>query len=261
MADDKILIVHPECMALVELGARLEESGYTVLERTVGIGAAAAVVRERPAVTIVHAGMPLVPGADVVEAVKRSWAGRGAKVLLYAPRGEEVEAQAEACGADGHLSGESDALLAAVQRFLPRAARSRPAPPKRKAPSGTRLKKVAGYVLIACDARTREELRDVEQSMTCHVTDSGTEALRLICSPDPPRAALIGTSLTDLRCDVIIQTALRVDEAWRSKLVVLEEHGAAEVDLESHGLGTLRWSDREPTEGLFTLLERLRRAS
>ncbi|MEQ9646803.1 MAG: hypothetical protein RLO52_15050 [Sandaracinaceae bacterium] len=266
MADDKILIVHPECMELVELGARLEESGHGVIERTVGIGAAAAVVRERPAVTIVHAGMPLVPGRDVVVAVKRSWAGRGAKVLLYGPEGgEELEAQAESCGADGHVSGGGDALFAAVRRFLPRASKSESAPPKRRTPSGTRLKKMGGYVLIACDPRTRERLGDLERSLTCHVTDSGTEALRLICSPDPPRAALIGTSLADLRCDIIMKTAIRVDERWRSKLVVLEEneleaHEPGAIELEG-GLGTLRWSDREPTQGLFAILERLREAS
>jgi len=264
---DKILIVHPESMPLVELGARLEEMGYQIIERTVGIGAAAAVVRERPAVTIVHANMPLVPGADVVEAVKKSWAGRGARVLLYGTEGgEALEAEAEACGADGHLSGANDALLAALKRWLPEArtaptTKEPPRPAQRRAPSGTRLKKVSGYVVIACDPETRARFEALERDHQCHVTDSGTEALRLMCSPEPPRAALIGTSLTDLRCEVIVSTALRVDEAWRTRLVVLEEHDRGPVRPEAESLGTLRWSDREPVLGLFAILDRLRAAS
>lgn len=254
-----IVVVHPRVPALAQLAADLRATGLDVREREVAVGAAAFVLRTRPAVAIVSTVSPLVSGVEVIRSVVGAAAAPPTRLLLHGAAessSSDLEALSVEAGAHGWLRGEGPELVEAVRSWLP------PAPARDRAnDSGTRLRDLKRYVLVACAPRTRQRLLDFAPGVHRHITDSGTEALRLICSPSPPELALIGSSLPDLECLTVLQTAVRVDPSWRSRVVLIAEHSVAPVSLDVLRADANVWSDVEPLQGLDAILYRVRRGA
>ncbi len=237
------LIVHPGCEVLRALADDLRERGYAVEEREAAVGAAAFALRARPSLVVVEGRMPLVSGREIASAIRRRTAA--SRVLIY---GAAEPGEAEASLADAWVEGEGAPLLASVARHLP------PPGARDELPLGSRR----GYVLVACGEATRAQLEPLAAGAPVRFTDSGTEALRLVCSSEPPAALLAGSALLDLPCVALVEAVLAVDARWRSRVAVVDEGavGPARERLES--LPVPRWSEAEPADDLAALVARLR---
>ena len=116
----RILIVedHPtmrEAMRLV-----LEGEGFDIDEASDGEQALAAVQDERPDLVLLDMSIPVVPGPDVLAAVKGDPATSGVRVIVVTATGEEGRAAAMAGGADHYFTKPFSpiALLQAVEEVL-----------------------------------------------------------------------------------------------------------------------------------------------
>lgn len=116
----RILIVedHPtmrEAMRLV-----LEGEGFDIEEASDGEQALAAVRHERPDLVLLDMSIPVVPGPDVLAAVKGDPATSDVRVIVVTATGEEGRAAAMASGADHYFTKPFSpiALLQAVEEVL-----------------------------------------------------------------------------------------------------------------------------------------------
>jgi CheY-like chemotaxis protein len=116
----RILIVedHPtmrEAMRLV-----LEGEGFDIDEASDGEQALAAVQDERPDLVLLDMSIPVVPGPDVLAAVKGDPATSDVRVIVVTATGEEGRAAAMAGGADHYFTKPFSpiALLQAVEEVL-----------------------------------------------------------------------------------------------------------------------------------------------
>lgn len=115
-----ILIVedHPtmrDAMRLV-----LEEDGHDVEEASDGETGLAAVRAHPPDVVLLDLSIPVMSGADVLEALKEDPSTAGVLVVVVTATGEEGRGQAIAGGADGYITKPFSplALLRTVERVL-----------------------------------------------------------------------------------------------------------------------------------------------
>jgi DNA-binding response OmpR family regulator len=215
MTKPKIMLVDDSPLILDVVGETLRGAGYDVITRSVAIGTGAAILRERPLLALLDVSMPLMTGAEISGSIRSSSMARMTWVVLHSDRPEaELKELVQRCGADGYIrkTGDSKQLLDAVHTWI---TRGRPNPK-------------AGYILVACNPRTRERLaRELQASLPIRFTDSGAEALRHVCSKDAPALVAVGTSLEDVGCEAIYRSAERTDPRWRSRFVVIEERGAS----------------------------------
>ncbi len=209
----KVLVVDD---AAGDLKSALEQAGFEVVTRPMAVGTTAAILRERPDVVVVDAGMPLLSLEDVITALRKRPALRHTVVLIHSsmPRGELAELARQTGANDWLEKGDPAALVKLVLDWT--AAR-------RKA-SGVREIGLLPELLLACAPEVADRLRpSLDTHFTVSATDSGAEALRRICSSRPPDFAVVGTSLADLDHDRMSRCAHDLDARWRRRLIVLEE--------------------------------------
>ncbi len=233
MSKQKIMLVDDSALVLDVVGETLRRAGYEVIARSVPVGTGAAILRERPIVALLDVSMPLMSGTEISEAIRGSSVSRSTWVLLHSDCAEpELQEHVRRCGADGYIrkTGNARQLLDAVAAWV---ARGRPS-------------SNAGYILVACNADTRERLsRELDATLPVRYTESGAEALRQACSREAPAILLMGTTIADVPPEVVLRSAERNDPSWRQRFVVLDEREAGVRP--SGSLGTLpSWSVHDP---------------
>ncbi|MCC6875508.1 MAG: response regulator [Sandaracinaceae bacterium] len=250
MSKPKLMIVDDSEIVLEVVAGVLRDAGFEVVTRSSSVGTSAAILRERPALVLLDVSMPLIDGAEIATSLRSSGVTRQTKVVLHSDRPRaELERLVQETGADGFVrkTGDLRALVAEVRTQLERVSAGR---------SGTQ--RISRPILVASSRATQTLLRSSIGARTQLVfTDSGTEVLRLICSPTPPPSALVGTSLSDLPAHVVWRSAVERDASWRERLVIIDEPGMVAVELP----GMRRWSVDDSLERLAGTLERLAEGS
>jgi hypothetical protein len=87
-------------------------------------------------------------------------------------------------------------------------------------------------------------------------TDSGTEALRLICSSSSPHTVLIGTSLVDLPFHVVWYKAVQLDPGWRRRMIAIDERGPGSPP-PTWPSGMARWRREDSVDRLIATIEQV----
>lgn len=249
MSKVKIMVVDDSELILDVIGSTLRAAGYEVVTRSVPIGTGAAILRERPALVLMDVSMPLVTGTEISESLRSSSATHGGIIVLHSDRpAEELAVLAEQCGADGFIrkTGDPRELRAEVAKWL--------ASPRRTTGSPRELS-----VLVAGSAETCSLVREVAGPRArVQVTDSGTEAFRLICSRGGPQSVVLGTSLQDLSVLVMWQRAVLLDPRWQRRIVVVDEGVRTPQPWPEQ---MIRWGRAEPVARLRQVLEQTVQAS
>jgi len=102
----------------------LTSAGYRVIEARTGKDALRAAVREQPALILLDARLPDIPGAEVCRLLKSDPATSQMMVLFLSARetGSHAKARGRQRGADGYLTGpiEAGELVASVKALLRR---------------------------------------------------------------------------------------------------------------------------------------------
>lgn len=251
MRKPKIMLVDDSELLLDVIGATLRDAGYEVLTRSVPVGAGAHILRERPDLVLLDVSMPLMSGAEISEAVRKSSLARGTCIVLHSDRpAHELADLAARCGADGYIrkSGDPGQLVTEVQGWLERS-------------RAMSARKVSGhadpYAYVACAPRTRALLeKSLVATVPLRYTDSGAEVLRHVCSAKAPALVVIGTSMADVSCGAIYRAACRSHPSWKRRFVLIDEpaaHGSDHAGLEE----LPRWSVDRPVAELSMLLGRL----
>jgi CheY-like chemotaxis protein len=246
----KIMVEDDSPLILEIVSTFLREAGYDVIARSVAVGTGAAIIRERPALVLMDVSMPLVSGGEISASLQGNTATRDTVIVLHSDRPEEELALiAEQCGAQGYLrkSGDPRKLVGAIQHWLsPASSGVRRSGARTRPPS----------VLVAGDEKTRQILQGpLASRLLLTFTDSGTEALRLICAKAAPQTVLLGTSLVDLPFHVVWHKAVTLDAGWRKRIVALDER-APDAPMPPWPIGMARWTREEPLERLVETIER-----
>ena len=199
VVDDSVLV----CRALERaLGAE----GFEVVTRLNPIGTGAAIAREKPDVVLLDVSMPALDGGEVLATLAQ--ARRRPRVLLPSDRDPaELEALARRHGADGTIpKGTPVAEIAQRLRRLVRAPQTR-----RRA-----------VLVVEPEADRRARITDgLAGFADVTSSDSGTEALLLVMSPRPPELVVASTELDDLPLSKLAREAIRVDDSYRDRFVIL----------------------------------------
>jgi DNA-binding response OmpR family regulator len=209
----KVLVIDDSELALRALRDALERFGFEVVVRSTAIGAPAAVLRERPDVVLIDRTMPIVPGDELVRALRNRAELRDTVILLCSADDERTMTMASAaCGADGWVSKEQDAhaLVRAVLKHL------------------RTVRTATEQVIAACGTwRGAELVRTVRTPSVIHTVESGSEALKRMTSSPAPRVAIIGNGLNDLEPRRVLAAAARADASWAQRMIILREIDAA----------------------------------
>jgi CheY-like chemotaxis protein len=232
--DDSDLARELVCEALTALN-------LSVTSRATAVGAQAAILREQPDVVLLDVSMPLMNGEDLTRALRSHPASSRTIVLLYSARSpEELSMLAERCGADGFVTKDDvTALASEVANWIAR----------RRA-----WTKGPSDVLVACGFfRNAAFAPALSPRISCRVTDSGGEALRLMFSRQAPGLLVLGTRLSDVSPDRVLRALVERDVRWRERIVVLRE--SDETPVWSLGLPSIE--AETPTEEVIALLARL----
>ncbi len=251
MRRPKIMLIDDSELVLDVVGATLRDAGYDVVLRSVPIGAGAHIIRERPDLVLLDVSMPLMSGGEISQSVRRSTLDRGTCVVLHSDRpGAELAELVQRCGADGYIQKGSDParLVSEVQGWIERA----------RGGSARRATLAAdAYGFVACAAETRRRLeRELSAPVPLRYSESGTEALRHVCSSQPPAVLVVSASTTDVSCAALFRAACRSDARWRARFVVIEEPRS--LSLAGAGLDDVpRWSSGQPVAALSTILDRI----
>ena len=119
-----ILNVNDDQASLHANSRVLTSAGYRVIEARTGKDALRAAVREQPALILLDARLPDIPGAEVCRVLKSDPATSQMMVLLLSARetGGHAKARGLQRGADGYLTGpiEAGELVASVKALLRR---------------------------------------------------------------------------------------------------------------------------------------------
>ena len=111
-----VLVIDDSQVVLDVVRARLERQGYRVVTLDSPLGAARAMLREKPDVVLMDLEMPALSGDRAAAVLQRSLADTAPIVLHTSLKEDEVSARAVACHAAGFLlKTESDAEF--VTRF------------------------------------------------------------------------------------------------------------------------------------------------
>ena len=240
------MIVDDSTLILEAIGSSLREAGYDVVTRSVPIGTGGAILREKPALVLMDVSMPLMTGAEISESLRASTVAHDSIIVLHSDRpAAELDALSRRCGAAGYIrkSAERRELLADVARFLAHRRHPTPAPQSRS--------RYGGLLVAAAPETLTWARRTLGPLVAVRCTDSGTEVLRLIGTGGAPRAVLLGTSLLDLPAVRAWDRAVRMDERWKQRIVVVDEPGTS---VPEGPPGMMRWQTTEP---LSALLEKL----
>jgi CheY-like chemotaxis protein len=234
----KILIVDDDSQSREIVAGALRARGFEVIVRSTGVGSQAVILREHPDLVIVEAELPLLSGEELVRAMRRHASLCEIPVLLYGAD----RRLAKECGADG-VAAKTEAA-SVVREAISLLGRAR---------KGVR----DGYVLVACDAGSGSEIVALLPSeLTVHVTDSGTEALRHLCSRDPPVLLVLGTELDDLPSERVMRAALDNDARWSRRTVVWTNDALPEW-----AAGLVALGRTSPIDELRQIVDRMRRAA
>lgn len=248
MRTPKIMLIDDSELVLDVVGATLRDAGYDVVTRSVPIGAGAHIVRERPDVVLLDVSMPLMSGAEISGAVRKSSLARGICILLHSDRAApELAELVERCGANGYIRKGSDParLVAEVQGWVERARAGALGPGKAK------------YGFITCGPRTRARLeKELVAAIPLRYSDSSAEALRHVCSSEPPAIVVVGTSRVDISCLSVFRAACRSHPSWQRRFGIIDETGAPVIE-GSELADVPRWSSERPVSELSILIGRL----
>lgn len=211
----KIMVVDDSSLILDVVGSILTGAGYDVITRSVSIGTGAAILRERPALVLMDVSMPLVTGIEISQSLRDSRSTHESVIVLHSDRpAEQLRQLVSECGADGFIrkTGDARELLTEVQRWVAYGARRhRPRTPG---------------VLVAASPETSSLVRQaLAGRVPLQTTDSGNEALRIVCSRNAPGALALGSALADLPAHLVWRRAVEHDPRWRERIVLLDEGG------------------------------------
>jgi DNA-binding response OmpR family regulator len=126
MPDRTILLIDYEPRSIERISRPLEAAGYKVEVANDGIAGIEAFHRLKPALTLIEALIPRMDGFDVCQELKKTPHGKRTPILLLTAVYKRLEHRLRALhfyGCDDYLEKPiaEETLLAAVQRFLPRA--------------------------------------------------------------------------------------------------------------------------------------------
>jgi DNA-binding response OmpR family regulator len=250
MRKAKIMLIDDSELLLDVISATLRDAGYEVITRSLAVGAGAHIMRERPDLVLLDVSMPLMSGAEISETIRKSSLARGTCIILHSDRpARELEELVERCGADGYIRKGADPgkLVTEVRGWIDRAASVRRT---NGLPSSV-------YAFIACAPRTRGLLeKELVAPLPLRYSDSSAEALRHVCSAQPPALVMVGTSRVDVSCAAIYRAACRNHPSWHRRFLLIDEPPAAAPD--AADLAELpRWSSERPVHELSALLARL----
>jgi DNA-binding response OmpR family regulator len=99
----------------------LSENGFMVTPFNNPMSMANELARSRPAMILVDVGMPALDGDKLIREIRGRRNVQGTLILLHSAKAlHELEALAEACGADGYIkkSLDPDVLVASVRQYL-----------------------------------------------------------------------------------------------------------------------------------------------
>lgn len=235
------MVVDDSSLILDVVGSILTGAGYEVITRSVSIGTGAAILRERPALVLMDVSMPLVTGIEISQSLRDSRSTHESVIVLHSDRpADQLRQLVAECGADGFIrkTGDARELLSEVQRWIAHGARRRTS----RSPG----------VLVAASPTTSSLVRQaVGGRASVQVTDSGSEALRIVCSRSAPAALALGSALADLPAHLVWRKAVEHDPRWRERIVMLDEGGR----------GTRAWPDEmrwwSPSDPLAKLSDAL----
>lgn len=215
------MVIDDSELVLSVVRSFLSSAGHEVVTRSMAVGTHAAVLRARPDVVLLDVNMPLLEGNEICASIRAHDNLRATRILLHSDRPEEeLRTLANQSGADGYLCKTSQR-----EKFLERFAQLSGSASQNAGPPP-----VEGYVLAACSPATQRRLRtELVSPLRVEYTDSGTEALRRVFSPDAPKILLLGTSLADMQWDVIRSQATRRNPAYSSRTLLIREDSAASV--------------------------------
>lgn len=235
------MVVDDSSLILDVVGSILSGAGYDVITRSVSIGTGAAILRERPALVLMDVSMPLVTGIEVSQSLRDSRSTHESVIVLHSDRpADELRQLVSECGADGFIrkTGDANELLGEVKRWVAHGVR--------------RQRPRAASVLVATSSRASSLVQEaLGGRVPVQTTDSGSEALRIVCSRNAPSALVLGSALADLPAHVVWRKAVEHDARWRERIVVLDEGGR----------GVRTWPDEmrwwSPSEPLSRLSDAL----
>lgn len=246
MSRPKIMVVDETTELAETVESALDRLGVEVVTRAVAVGAGAAIARERPALVLVSAELPLVSSPDIGDSLRRSVAMRGAELWLVSDRTPEaLDETVRTCGAAAVVPrGSGGEAVAAIRRFLAKRA---------AAPVLGERRGRMPEILVAARAETCAWARHLLRAhAVVRGTDSGTEALGRMTAKSPPDAVLLGTGLLDLTAVAVWSHATRVDDRWRRRIIVVEEVGHASRGEEPAEM--LYWTPRQPESFVLSWL-------
>lgn len=241
----KVMLIHDADSTRARFAAALKQAGIDALSRATTIGAQAQILRDRPDVVVIEAAMPLMSGVEFTRAIRAHPGLRSTVVLLSGPSAAGLAQTARECGADGTIVHSNlDDLVRTVQGWMARGRTSATAQ--------------HGYVLVACgEARGRELGRELQSHVAARVTDSGTEALRLLFARDAPASMLLGTALVDISSKKVFDSMLELDHRWTRRLILVREED--QVPAWGEHLTTI--APHADVQDVLTLLGRVRAMS
>jgi DNA-binding response OmpR family regulator len=107
----KIFVVDDSRTQLQWVTAVLEDSSYEVITRQQSIGTGAAILREAPDLVLLDVMMPGLTGDHIVSSL-RKYADSPMRIVLHSSlSAQELEAKADACGADGFICKTTNPVL------------------------------------------------------------------------------------------------------------------------------------------------------
>ena len=126
----RIVIVEDHTTTREAMRLVLEEDGYEVQEASDGEAGIAMVRSSRPDVVLLDLSIPVVSGAEVLEALKADPATSEVCVVVVTATGEEGRRRALSLGADDYITKpfSPHALLQTVERALRGPSRSGSSP-------------------------------------------------------------------------------------------------------------------------------------
>lgn len=235
-----ILVVDDSEVVLGVTRSLLEGAGFQVITHARATGCVSLILQTKPDLVLLDVNMPTLTGDAVVKMFDRSSYGGKTVVLLHSSLPEqELQEKVAASGAQGYIRKTDNAysLLRQVQRWLGvrgSAAQLSP-PPTSEArlvaapnlrggdPPSRRVKKTGESILFAdADMMTLALYRDAAQKegYNSDFALSTAQAVRKICSPQPPSLVVADVDLSPPGIAHLYQSALEQDHSFRDRFIL-----------------------------------------
>ena len=120
MKKPKIMIIDDNKLILEITGDYFENAGFEVVKRDQALGAAVAIIDERPDCVLLDINMPAISGAEIMKLIKKHYE-KEIKVFFYSEQEESaLKKLVEETGADGYFrkSHKREEVLAVVREAI-----------------------------------------------------------------------------------------------------------------------------------------------